>query len=178
MQWELEIVKLLNKGQNVYIDKISYWISNVTFLAFFWALICAFIFVFNKQSGIFTFFALALVFVIHFFFSEGVLKRGGKIFALNRKRPYLAHPGKIRPIGKCFSDSSFPSSHMATAVGASVVIINFAPSLTAILVALCLAMGFSRMRNGMHYPTDIIFGAMLGYAYGDVSLLLLNILSK
>ncbi|HCB51179.1 TPA: hypothetical protein DEP21_01155 [Patescibacteria group bacterium] len=31
-----------------------------------------------------------------------------------RPRPYVAHPDSITPIGKQFSDSSFPSSHMAS----------------------------------------------------------------
>ncbi|HBP00652.1 MAG TPA: hypothetical protein DD454_00320 [Candidatus Moranbacteria bacterium] len=40
-------------------------------------------------------------------------------------------------------------------------------------IAFSVLMGFSRIHNGMHYPSDVIMGAVLGAAYGLVSIFIL-----
>jgi membrane-associated phospholipid phosphatase len=36
-------------------------------------------------------------------------------------------------------------------------------------------MGWSRLRNGMHYPSDILAGIILGILYGYLALAILKI---
>lgn len=79
-----------------------------------------------------------------------------------RPRPYVAHTEIIRPIGKNYSDSSFPSSHMTLTVAMITVLIILFPTVRPYAILYALLMAWSRMHNGMHYPSDVLAGALLG----------------
>ena len=117
----------------------------------------------------------SFVFALHFAISEGVFKWGGKRLAFGRVRPYKKYPDEIRSIGKKFSDSSFPSSHVAAMVGGFAVLTYSYAFLWPVAIAVVLLMGWSRIRNGMHYPSDILAGIVLGLAYGYLAISLFNI---
>jgi membrane-associated phospholipid phosphatase len=61
---------------------------------------------------------------------------------------------------------SFPSSHATSTTAAAVV---FAPLLGRWTALLPPAMGWSRMALGVHYPSDVVSGALLGAAVGALS---------
>lgn len=78
-----------------------------------------------------------------------------------RPRPYhvLAMTHTIGPLA---SGYSFPSGH-ATASFALAVAVCFAwPKLKGLPLLLALAIGLSRIVVGMHYPSDVLGGAVLG----------------
>jgi len=79
-----------------------------------------------------------------------------------RPRPYVAHAEIIKPIGKNYSDSSFPSSHMTLTVAMITVLIILFPAVRPYAILYALLMAWSRMHNGMHYPSDVLAGALLG----------------
>jgi len=110
-----------------------------------------------------------LVAILHFGITEGIIKHLLLSVIPKRKRPYVAYPETIKPVGKKFSDSSFPSSHMATTVAMFFVIVAFYPSLFVPAIIMTVLMAFSRLHNGMHYPSDILVGILLGLSYGYLS---------
>jgi len=55
---------------------------------------------------------------------------------------------------------------MASAVAMLTVILFFVPGVWPHALAFVLLMAFSRMHNGMHYPSDVLAGTMLGICYG------------
>ncbi|MCQ6559037.1 phosphatase PAP2 family protein [Paenibacillus mendelii] len=82
-----------------------------------------------------------------------------------RLRPYQALPN-VNTCRKPLRDSSFPSGH-TTAIFAWLtpwLLIDTAwlPLLLPIAVILGLSVAWSRMFLGLHYPSDVIVGAMLG----------------
>ncbi len=60
------------------------------------------------------------------------------------------------------STSSFPSGHATGSFACALVLVAFAPRLAAPLVVLAAAIAWSRVYVGVHYPLDVIAGAVLG----------------
>ncbi|MEK3946449.1 phosphatase PAP2 family protein [Paenibacillus sp. FSL H8-0282] len=88
-----------------------------------------------------------------------------------RMRPYLALP-ETNTFRNPLKDHSFPSGH-TTAIFASTVPYMLAfPALTVILLPLACIVGFSRIYLGLHYPSDVIAGAVIGscVAAGTIAL--------
>jgi membrane-associated phospholipid phosphatase len=74
-----------------------------------------------------------------------------------RDRPALAG---LPPLAPTPSPRSFPSSHTAAAVTAVRAFDGLIPR--AVLRILAMTTAFSRLYLGVHYPSDIAAGAMLG----------------
>lgn len=83
--------------------------------------------------------------------------------AVMRVRPYLAHQDIVALIAPPLN-SSFPSLHTAAAVAitTSVYLWNRNAGHVCLLITLGVIVG--RVAAGMHYPTDILAGIVLGVA--------------
>ncbi|MFT4937821.1 MAG: undecaprenyl-diphosphatase [Paraglaciecola sp.] len=91
---------------------------------------------------------------------------------LKRQRPcHMLHNFKahITPSDKF----SLPSGHTAAAFLMASLISAFYPSLTIIVYVWAAFIGFSRVLLGVHYPSDILAGVLLGMSISAISLNLL-----
>lgn len=174
--FEKDIVIFFNRFKIKWIDFISEAISNISCLTFLWSLIIVFSMTVNFAFGFGIMLKLSLVFVIHYIVSEGIIKYGSKKFSLQRKRPYVEYPTEIRGIGRNFSDSSFPSSHMSSVTGGLFVLYSVFPGVWPALLIFGILLAFSRLHNGMHYPSDILAGIVLGLGYGWGALFIFSIM--
>jgi membrane-associated phospholipid phosphatase len=64
---------------------------------------------------------------------------------------------------------SFPSGHTAAAVAFARGVGRQLPQARLPLEALAALVGYSRVHTGVHYPGDVLAGALLGAAIADVS---------
>lgn len=82
---------------------------------------------------------------------------------VDRERPYDRYPDLIHPYSREKS-SSFPSSHTATAFSVATSLSIRYPKWYVIAPSALWAtsVGFSRMTEGVHYPSDVITGAVIG----------------
>ena len=95
--------------------------------------------------------------------AEGVgvgIAEGLKIVT-NRPRPYLVDPTLRTPAGR-EPDSSFPSGHTTVAFAAATVVALDRPNLAPWSLGFATLVGFSRIYEGVHYPTDVLAAAALG----------------
>jgi len=79
-----------------------------------------------------------------------------------RTRPYEVVEGLTRLIEKQ-SDYSFPSGHTAASFAAAVILFLQLPKKYGIpALILAVLISFSRLYLGVHYPTDVLAGAVSG----------------
>ena len=88
---------------------------------------------------------------------------------VDRARPIETIPEADPLIGGTIG-SSFPSGHAATSFAGALVLAAVLPRAAPALVALALAVSFSRIYVGAHYPSDVLAGAALGVVFGLVAL--------
>ena len=88
-----------------------------------------------------------------------------------RERPYITHSA-IACAAAPLDRFSFPSGHTLHAVSFTLVAAAYFPTLVGPLAAFTLLIALSRVILGLHYPTDVAAGAVLGGALAVGSLLL------
>lgn len=85
--------------------------------------------------------------------------------AIGRARPPVADP-RVHPLIALPHDSSMPSGHAMMAFAGAVLLAALLPRLRLALLALAAGVAISRVYLGVHYPSDVIAGGLLGAAIG------------
>ncbi len=86
-----------------------------------------------------------------------------------RQRPcdfFINFSSHINPSDKF----SLPSGHTAAAFLMASLLANFYPSIAPLVYSWACFIGLSRVLLGVHYPSDIFAGALLGLTISSVSL--------
>ncbi|MEX0732094.1 MAG: phosphatase PAP2 family protein [Aquisalimonadaceae bacterium] len=89
--------------------------------------------------------------------------------SLVRERPFMTHGGiycATAPLDRY----SFPSGHTLHAVLFSTLAIAWFPGLALLLLPTVILIALSRVVLGLHYPTDVLVGGLIGWGLASLSL--------
>ena len=82
-----------------------------------------------------------------------------------RRRPF-GRLGQVEALVAHTDERSFPSRHVASGLAMAVIGANAHPRLGTAMATVAWALGLSRVAAGLHYPSDVLAGALLGFATG------------
>jgi len=158
MGWELTWMEWANGWwSSSALDNALPWVTHLGshFAAFLFIILCSFLI---KGRKVFR--RLMLLYA----FQSGVLY--GLKYLIQRQRPlFFLHtvaqklskgPGEIL-------DPSFPSGHALYAFMMATLLATWFPRYRLIFCVVAGFIGWTRVYLGLHYPTDVIAGALLGY---------------
>ena len=152
---DIMLLQFINKKPRCkFLDKVMPYITflgSATFCMMF-----VVITVMSKNKGIKNLGILA---------SLSVITSGGITHFLkrikNRIRPYIKFPTlNIKKVG--VDDYSFPSGHTTAAFSIGVSVALSFTGLAIVSLAIASLVGFSRVYLGVHYPTDVGAGVVVG----------------
>ena len=187
MRWlqtlDIELFRLVNlKLANPVFDAVMPFLSGNRFFLPLLALVAALVLWKGRARG-----TVCLVMAVTVLaFGDGFVCRNIK-HGLGRPRPFLALSGVRRPDrpnrheqppgapaaaangatqDQNAGSGSMPSSHAANWFAATMVVFIYYRRSLWFMLPLAVLVSFSRVYNGVHYPSDVAAGAILGAGYG------------
>ena len=88
---------------------------------------------------------------------------------LIRERPFITHTG-IQCSARVLDRYSFPSGHTLHAVCFCTLFTYVNPVLGLAVLPFTLAVALSRVALGLHYPSDVLAGATIGFSLAAIAI--------
>lgn len=147
------ILELVNLSyHNFILDNLSLLISNLGII-YFWIIISILLYLFGNKKGKIVAKRMIIILVVITLFTQLI-----KYFIM-RPRPYTELSNLI--LLDLGTDYSFPSGHTSTSTAMAYLLSKEYNKWCFMLIPLVVA--FSRLYIGVHYPSDVLGGFLLGF---------------
>lgn len=155
---DIRILRSLNSPVNLSSDKVFRFISNSN--AWFIVIIPAAMGTAGLINHDKTLFRNAEVVVAATLVNVGITT--AMKYSINRTRPFITYPDIMKKSGA--ASPSFPSGHTSGAFATATSVSLAYPKWYVIvpMFSWAGAVGYSRMDLGVHYPSDVLAGALVG----------------
>lgn len=95
--------------------------------------------------------------------------------AVGRERPFQSQTDNVQlRLPYIPGGYSFPSNHAVNTMAGAMILSAYLPQLKVIALAYTFLVGYSRPYLGVHYPSDILFGWLLGWGIATLILFLVG----
>lgn len=166
---DLSILHALHDAANPVLDAVVPFVTNLGEKGFIWFAV-ALVLLFMRKYRIY---GIGIIVAIGAVYVVGDI---GIKHLVARPRPFLADPSLVTTLIELPDSFSFPSGHSSSSFAAATVLC-FMPLrhawLKAIPVLGAIAIALSRLYLCVHFPSDVLTGAVLGIAFGVLTMLAL-----
>lgn len=168
--WDIRLFLFLNGKHSELLDPIMFWASNKWFWIPFYLLLAVWLYKKRPKQMIYILIATALLITASDQLSSHVIKP-----AVLRLRPChnpeIAAMVHLSPKG-CGGSYGFVSSHAANSFALAIFIgllaLPYSRLVPLILLLFAVLVAYSRIYVGVHYPGDVLCGAMVGFGLGSL----------
>lgn len=162
-RWDLELCVFCNRqSRNFTVRNLFHFVSRMGDGVFWYTLMAALLVRYQTD---------ALPAVLHML-AVGLV--GTTIYKFIKAKTLRLRPFNVYPsivcVGKTLDQFSFPSGHTMYAVAFSIVAVSYFPVLIWLVAPFSLLVALSRPILGLHYPSDVLAGAVLGAVIAITSL--------
>lgn len=174
MIFEIDRSILLFIREKLVNDYLTPFVKFITTLGnggVLWILLCLGLLIYKptRRIGIYCAVALALEFIVCNLLIKNIVKRA---------RPWTKIPG-LDPLVAKPTDYSFPSGHSSSSIAVGYTLLRKAPRKYGIpIFILGVLICLSRLYVAVHYPSDVIVGALIGVIFSHVADLVINQFKK
>ena len=98
--------------------------------------------------------------------SAGLALAVGKLISdlVERARPFVARPSSVHLFAHHAADAGFPSDHATASFAIAVAILLRKRAWGTVVLVAAIVLCIGRVAIGVHYPSDVLGGAVLGTA--------------
>ena len=149
------LMMIQNHIRNPILTPIFRFITVLGNCGMIWILLIAIMLCFKKTRmlGVLSLLTLILSFVIDNIILKNLIERARPFNVISNLQVLIIKP----------TDFSFPSGHTASSFGVAGTIFLYGyRKCGALALILAASIGFSRIYLGVHYPSDVLFGIMVG----------------
>lgn len=169
-QFDTELFLAINGKHSAFFDTIMYWASDKLFWFPFYAVLLVFLVRIYKKFAIYVLLAITVTITLCDQTASGLLKNLVKRLRPSHE-PTLVQLVRLSEAGPG-GNYGFVSSHSANAFGLVTFLFFLLPAkynwLKIVLLFWALLVSYSRIYNGVHYPFDILGGALVGVLSGSL----------
>ncbi|MEM9385309.1 MAG: phosphatase PAP2 family protein [Pseudomonadota bacterium] len=159
---EVSLCRGLNGLSNIAIARSVFWLASRLGDGVFWYVLMLVLPVAYGRAGLITTVQMALTGMV------GVLLYRWMKGRFVRERPHVSHES-IRAVARQLDQYSFPSGHTLHAVCFTVLCLASFPELASLLIPFAILVGLSRPVLGLHYPSDVLAGSVVGWTLAAAS---------
>lgn len=172
---EITFLESLSALHCRFLDVIMLFFTYLGEVGIFWIATAIVFLCFKKtrKCGIYLAVALILDAVLVNLLLKNIVKRPRPFEYSEKLKDYILFLKYKLP-----NDYSFPSGHSAVSFCAFAVIWYFLGKKSLPFAFTAVIIAFSRLYIGVHYPSDVILGAIIGFLIGVLSIILSNLVVK